>query len=50
MTTIFRLSDPGLRDLYWLQLHAVGTGSFPLATFLKSALQEVLQLTTMQYD
>jgi prepilin-type N-terminal cleavage/methylation domain-containing protein/prepilin-type processing-associated H-X9-DG protein len=22
-------SDPGIKDLYWLQLHAVGTGNFP---------------------
>ncbi len=26
---IFSTGDPGLKDLYWLQLHAVGTGSFP---------------------
>jgi prepilin-type N-terminal cleavage/methylation domain-containing protein/prepilin-type processing-associated H-X9-DG protein len=25
----FPAGDPGLKDLYWLQLHAVGTGSFP---------------------
>jgi prepilin-type N-terminal cleavage/methylation domain-containing protein/prepilin-type processing-associated H-X9-DG protein len=25
----FSSGDPGLKDLYWLQLHAVGTGSFP---------------------
>jgi prepilin-type N-terminal cleavage/methylation domain-containing protein/prepilin-type processing-associated H-X9-DG protein len=25
----FSTGDPGLKDLYWLQLHAVGTGSFP---------------------
>ena len=25
----FSTADSGLRDLYWLQLHAVGTGSFP---------------------
>jgi prepilin-type N-terminal cleavage/methylation domain-containing protein/prepilin-type processing-associated H-X9-DG protein len=25
----FTAGDPGLKDLYWLQLHAVGTGSFP---------------------
>jgi prepilin-type N-terminal cleavage/methylation domain-containing protein/prepilin-type processing-associated H-X9-DG protein len=25
----FTTGDPGLKDLYWLQLHAVGTGSFP---------------------
>ena len=25
----FPTGDPGLKDLYWLQLHAVGTGSFP---------------------
>lgn len=25
----FLAADPGIKDLYWLQLHAVGTGSFP---------------------
>ena len=25
----FSTGDPGLKDLYWLQLHAVGTGSHP---------------------
>jgi prepilin-type processing-associated H-X9-DG protein len=25
----FSSTDPGVEDLYWLQLHAVGTGSHP---------------------